>query len=82
MSQPPSPTQPHVSAAKLPLVDLTESVAGEEDPGASLDMPLPAGSKRVPGGDACPRCGGSGKLVAGTCPDCHGSGKPPAMTQG
>lgn len=88
--------------------DLSESVAGEEDPGASLDMlgvataapmrsdqpegqgggkqPSQPGATLAPGqavpmktpgsGDnACPRCGGSGKLAAGTCPECQGSGK-------
>lgn len=63
-SAPPSPT--------LGPVDLSESVAGEEDPGASLDLPV---TKPPTGGDACPTCGGSGKLASGTCPECYGSGE-------
>jgi hypothetical protein len=66
-SAPPSPT--------LGPVDLSESVAGEEDPGASLDMPATEGARPATGGDACPTCGGSGKIASGTCPDCKGSGK-------
>ena len=62
-SAPPSPT--------LGPVDLSESVAGEEDPGASLDLPV---SPPSTGGGACPTCGGSGKLASGTCPDCQGTG--------
>jgi hypothetical protein len=84
MSQPPSESpQPPAPPGKLPAVDLTESVAGEEDPGASIGMPLGAPpGKPATGGDACPRCGGSGTLASGTCPDCHGSGKRPASAQG
>ena len=65
----PSPT--------LGPVDLSESVAGEEDPGASLDLPPVPPERSSPGGmdTMCPRCGGSGKSAAGTCPQCHGSGK-------
>ena len=75
MNSPPSPPRP--PTGKLPAVDLTESVAGEEDPGASLDLPLrPPGS--ADGG--CPTCGGSGKIASGTCPDCQGMGKVPAGT--
>lgn len=55
-----------------PAPDLSESVAGEEDPGASLDIP-PA----TPGtGEApCPKCGGSGTLAGSSCPECQGTGK-------
>ena len=69
-----APTPP---SPKLGPVDLSESVAGEEDPGASLDLP-PAPPERLPAGTAsrCARCGGSGgKLAAGTCPDCKGTGE-------
>ena len=48
-------------------IDLGESVAGEEDPGASIDMALPE--------IVCPTCGGSGKLAGGPCPECEGTGK-------
>ena len=64
---PPSPT--------FGPVDLSESVAGEEDPGASLDLPPAAPTRPATGGNLCPSCGGSGKIAAGTCPDCKGSGQ-------
>jgi hypothetical protein len=57
---------------KLGPVDLSESVAGEEDPGAAMDLPL---ARPSAGGDACPTCGGSGKTASGTCPDCKGTGQ-------
>ena len=65
---------PKPASPKLGPVDLSESVAGEEDPGASLDLPPP---ERLPEGatGTCVRCGGSGKLAAGPCPDCRGTGK-------
>lgn len=66
-SAPPSPT--------LGPVDLSESVAGEEDPGAALDQPEGEVVRPATGGGACPTCGGSGKLASGTCPDCQGTGK-------
>lgn len=51
-------------------IDLTESVAGEEDPGASIELPIsPTGEK------ACPNCGGSGRTASGECPVCQGTGK-------
>lgn len=53
-------------------IDLGTSVAGEEDPGASFD--LPAGTPGT-GETVCPRCGGAGRLGASDCPDCGGSGK-------
>jgi hypothetical protein len=60
-------------------VDLsTESVAGEEDPGASLDLPpandVPSATPGT-GENVCPKCGGSGKVVGITCTECQGSGK-------
>jgi hypothetical protein len=59
-------------SATAPPLDLTESAAGEEDPGAALDLPVkPTG----PGDDACPSCGGTGKLAGRDCPMCHGTGK-------
>ena len=71
-------TQPNFPASANEHIDLSESVAGEEDPGASTDMG--AGDEAVPGTpgtgeDVCPRCGGSGKLGASDCPDCGGTGK-------
>lgn len=63
----------------------TESVAGEEDPGAWLDLPVAAGGKSPdasipptpPGSreNVCPRCAGSGKLAGADCPACGGAGK-------
>lgn len=45
-----------------PGVCATESVAGEEDPGASV------------GEAPCPRCAGSGQLAGQRCPECAGTG--------
>lgn len=92
------------SSSSAGSADLSQSVAGEEDPGASIDMgvspgrsdqpaaqgegkqpsgqrgPMAPGDEAPPGTpgtgeDVCPRCGGSGKLAAGTCPNCQGTGK-------
>ena len=46
-----------------------ESVAGEEDPGASIDLALSAEEQR------CHTCGGTGILNGSPCPDCEGTGK-------
>ncbi|MDB5730564.1 MAG: hypothetical protein JWQ03_459, partial [Variovorax sp.] len=64
-------------------VDLsTQSVAGEEDPGAVDNLPpAHAGDEASPGtpgtGEGlCRRCGGSGRVDDGTpCPECDGTGK-------
>lgn len=48
-------------------IDLAESVAGEEDPGASIDVPTDK--------DVCPDCSGSGQLAGRECPQCQGTGK-------
>jgi hypothetical protein len=70
-------------------IDLAESVAGEEDPGASIDIdqrptgaqePMrpgdeaPAGTPGT-GEDICPDCGGSGKRAGRECPTCQGTGR-------
>ncbi|MBA3772534.1 MAG: hypothetical protein H0X13_08650 [Ramlibacter sp.] len=61
-------------------IDLAESVAGEEDPGASIDLTvlpgnqLPGGAPG-PGDNLCPNCGGSGHAAEGDCPVCLGTGK-------
>jgi hypothetical protein len=62
---------PHPSKPAHPgdPIDLSESVAGEEDPGASIDLAT------VPETDVCPRCGGTGRLGASDCPDCGGTGR-------
>ncbi|MDB5872769.1 MAG: hypothetical protein JWQ07_2211 [Ramlibacter sp.] len=78
MSAPLAPAQP---------LDLTESAAGEEDPGAGIEVPMGRGDG-VPAeiisavGDACPECGGSGKRAGRDCPTCHGTGKVAAGTDG
>ena len=67
MNPPTAPAQP---------VDLaTESVAGEEDPGASmeLDAAMPT-APQLPV-DFCRACAGTGVLNGGPCPDCEGSGR-------
>ena len=59
-------------------IDLTESAAGEEDPGASLDVTISPGDEPppgTPGEDVCPSCGGSGRSASGECPVCRGTGK-------
>jgi hypothetical protein len=65
-------------------LDLAESVAGEEDPGAAIDLPMAAAAPGTPGTgeDVCPRCGGSGKLAGGDCPVCQGTGKVTVGTGG
>ncbi|MBT2323659.1 hypothetical protein J7E62_15020 [Variovorax paradoxus] len=62
-----------------------QSVAGEEDPGASVEPT--AATPSHPGDEApagtlgtgekqCSRCGGSGRLIGDQpCPDCKGTGK-------
>jgi hypothetical protein len=66
-----------------PPVDLSTSVAGEEDPGASnevgsaLERPgdeAPAGTPGT-GEKTCPDCGGSGQRAGRACPTCGGTGK-------
>jgi hypothetical protein len=61
-------------------IDLTESAVGEEDPGASIDMPIAPGDEAPPGTPGtgervCPSCGGSGRSASGECPVCKGTGK-------
>ena len=56
-------------------VDLSTSVAGEEDPGASEEI----GSARTNAGTnekkTCPDCGGSGQRAGNACLTCAGTGK-------
>ncbi|MEJ7688563.1 MAG: hypothetical protein WKG52_17185, partial [Variovorax sp.] len=59
-----------------------QSVAGEEDPGASVEpAPLRPGDDAPAGtpgtGDAlCRKCGGSGRVDGGApCTECQGTGK-------
>lgn len=70
MNPPTAPAQP---------VDLaTESVAGEEDPGASIELaaapPAGAAPPELPV-DFCRACAGTGLLNGSPCPECEGSGR-------
>lgn len=85
------PSDPHPDS-RSPVrpgapIDLTTSVAGEEDPGASIDLAVhrtqppmapgdeaPAGTPST-GEDVCPQCGGTGRIGASACPNCQGTGK-------
>jgi hypothetical protein len=64
-------TPPRPPAAK----PANPSVAGEEDPGASLDAGDEA-ALGTHGADeaACNRCAGSGKFNDAPCPTCGGTG--------
>jgi hypothetical protein len=68
-------TNPIPSARPVDLA--AESVAGEEDPGASLDLPLRGATTAKPAEDNafCRACGGNGMLNGGPCPDCDGTGR-------
>jgi hypothetical protein len=61
-------------------IDPEQSVAGEEDPGASLDIAqrpgdqAPAGTPGT-GENVCPACGGSGRQAGRECPECRGTGR-------
>ena len=85
----PAPGNPPAKAPEQANLD-SQSVAGEEDPGAALDMPegRPASQSvtRPPGDEAtrgtpgtgdniCRKCGGTGHAAHGPCPSCNGSGK-------
>ncbi|MGE4242142.1 hypothetical protein [Ramlibacter sp.] len=63
--------------APAPVDLASESAAGEEDPGASIDITLAPGAGPRPDSAVrdCVRCAGSGKVTGLTCPDCKGSGK-------
>ena len=75
--------------APTPPLDLSESAAGEEDPGAGIDMPASPGASdqparrggREPSASQAPMSPGD-EAPAGTagtgediCPQCGGSGK-------
>lgn len=72
-----------VSVTKLAHVRSDdESAAGEEDPGASLDLPqAQPGDEAAPGTQGagegiCRQCGGTGRVDQGEpCPSCSGTGK-------
>lgn len=78
---PNTPNTPNMQPdAKREPVDISQqSVAGEEDPGASLDMtgsssrsPIPATSAINPGDEAAPGTPGTGEDI---CRKCGGSGQ-------
>jgi hypothetical protein len=52
--------------------DLSQSAAGEEDPGSAMDVVAAA---PVPEAEACPDCGGGGRRAGRECPTCQGTGK-------
>lgn len=70
---------PHTPSSPAPRpddpLDLETSVAGEEDPGASIDLANVPAAAPGTGQPACPRCGGSGRVGALACPECQGTGK-------
>lgn len=76
------PSQPHT---RRPVDLAAESVAGEEDPGASIDVaaspaPMAPGDQAPPGApgtgeNVCPVCGGSGRLGGQACGNCQGTGR-------
>ncbi len=59
-------------------LDLQESAAGEEDPGAGIEgiaPPTAVQPDMQPGGvDACPECAGTGRTGELECPGCAGTG--------
>jgi hypothetical protein len=75
---------PQSGAPDSDHIDLGESVAGEEDPGASIDVPDAGASPAIspgneaapgPGEEVCPDCEGSGKRDGRECRTCQGSGR-------
>jgi hypothetical protein len=64
------------------IVPSSESVAGEEDPGASIDPTASRPGDEAPPGTPgtgegiCRECGGRGVTSAGeSCPTCSGTGR-------
>ena len=59
-----------------PVDPAADSVAGEEDPGATLDLvaaDMTAGTDTRQ--EPCAHCGGTGRVGDVNCPVCEGSGK-------
>ena len=52
--------------------DLSESAAGEEDPGSAMDV---IAETSVTGEQPCADCGGTGKRAGVDCAMCHGTGR-------
>lgn len=72
-------TQPN-EHTRRPVDLAAESVAGEEDPGASIDTAMAPADQAAPGApgageNVCPQCGGSGRAATAVCAACQGSGK-------
>ena len=72
-------------------LDLAQSAAGEEDPGAAIDLAQAAARPRKAaqpavtpgtGEGVCPNCGGSGRAANGACLVCGGTGTVAAGTGG
>lgn len=69
-------------AGPKPSEPFEESIAGEEDPGAAVEVPpmrpgdeAPAGTPGT-GETLCRSCGGTGRSDDGKpCPECGGTGK-------
>ncbi|ROZ75657.1 hypothetical protein [Ramlibacter sp. WS9] len=51
--------------------DLSQSAAGEEDPGAAMDVVAVAPSAEK---KPCSECGGTGRRAGNECPACRGTG--------
>jgi len=75
------PPGPDLRLPREPGPDFDQSIAGEEDPGASTDLPPPKpGDEVAPGapgtGSApCPACAGRGTDADGRpCASCQGTG--------
>jgi len=65
-----------------PRPEFDSSVAGEEDPGASVEPGVQKAGDEAPSGTPgtgealCSRCGGSGRTASGEpCPECKGTGR-------
>jgi hypothetical protein len=75
-----NPTRdPSGDHTKRPVDLAAESVAGEEDPGASIDTAMAPADQAPPGTpgtgeNVCPQCGGSGRAGTVVCPACEGRG--------
>lgn len=79
MARDDSPPGPGKPARPNEPIDLATSVAGEEDPGAAMDLPQPASrqppnaqAQMAPGDEAPAGTPSSGESV---CPQCGGTGR-------
>ncbi len=75
-NNPPAGHSPASSPSAGEPLDLATSVAGEEDPGASIDMvPAAPAATRDTAHNVCLSCGGTGLFQGMGCPECEGTGK-------